>query len=582
MSTLDRLGSPTITGPFRQNVYACASSNITLYGEKTIDGVACARGKRVLLIAQDMPSENGPWVVQAGAWIRPKDFQNEEDALEAMFVVQYGSLRGLYKITTNAPIYIGVTGLSVAPVSFTVDPPDGSVTASKLSATAITDKLGYYVAANVAAISALKAIDTTKATAAFVREPGREGMFVWRSGNYASLVAADTLEGLFVKANAVASSAGAWVRICEAVEPEYFGAAGDGVANDYPECLAAFTMAKLVKKTLLFNGASYLWDLSGVGTADWDPTISIAGVPRSITIRGNDIGSTRITITNATSIGWYLRHSSDWFDLCIQNLTITGSCAFPLVVIADNALTGPANMVRMDNVAFENTANNGSNVALRLNYIAGGTFTNVRCNSYALAVDNVLTAVAGTALELRQCQFVSFIGGSFGNASRSVDMKDGFNTNNTFTSCTLENCDYAISHRSSNSGAHTFISMQVTNVLVYEGYSSGSLSGRKIKVINPSCDGAFDVDPANYYGFSIEDDAAISTPAAPSSNTTVTNKTGRDVWVSYWGATTVTTITRDGVGDGVATTSGGFLLRAGKTCAITYTGTLTWRWYNAS
>lgn len=143
MTNLDRLGTPVNLGPFRQNVFACASSNVTLYGEQTIDGVVCGRGKRVLLTAQTNAAENGPWVVQAGAWIRPKDFQREEDALQAMFVVQYGTSDGLYRVSTPAPISVGTTSLTLVPVSFSEVPPDGTVTAEKLSPTAVVDSLGY-------------------------------------------------------------------------------------------------------------------------------------------------------------------------------------------------------------------------------------------------------------------------------------------------------------------------------------------------------------------------------------------------------------------------------------------------------
>lgn len=58
----------------------------------------------------------------------------------------------------------------------------------------------------------LKAIDTGEETTAYLRENGRSGMFNFRLGNYAALVAADTGEVLYIKADAVATSTGAWVR----------------------------------------------------------------------------------------------------------------------------------------------------------------------------------------------------------------------------------------------------------------------------------------------------------------------------------------------------------------------------------
>lgn len=53
-----------------------ATSNIaSLSGTSTsIDGVTATAGMRVLLTAQSTGSENGPWVVNAGAWTRPVDY----------------------------------------------------------------------------------------------------------------------------------------------------------------------------------------------------------------------------------------------------------------------------------------------------------------------------------------------------------------------------------------------------------------------------------------------------------------------------------------------------------------------------
>ncbi|MDX0759814.1 hypothetical protein GOD62_28270 [Sinorhizobium medicae] len=76
---------------------------------------------------------------------------------------------------------------------------------------------------------ALKAIDTTTHTSAFLREAGREGQFVWKSGDYSSQIAADTQEGIYIKADAVAATVGAWVRVFDGeVNAKWYGAKGDG------------------------------------------------------------------------------------------------------------------------------------------------------------------------------------------------------------------------------------------------------------------------------------------------------------------------------------------------------------------
>ncbi|HEX8555636.1 MAG TPA: hypothetical protein VF695_13085, partial [Sphingomonas sp.] len=48
---------------------------------------------------------------------------------------------------------------------------------------------------------------------AYLGETGREGAFIWRVGDYAARVASDPDEGLYVKATAVAATAGCWERV---------------------------------------------------------------------------------------------------------------------------------------------------------------------------------------------------------------------------------------------------------------------------------------------------------------------------------------------------------------------------------
>lgn len=80
----------------------------------------------------------------------------------------------------------------------------------------------------VATRAALKTIDTSKDTTAFLTEPGREGTFIWKAGNYSAQVAADTAEGIYVKATAIAATAGAWVRqFAEFASIKWFGCVGD-------------------------------------------------------------------------------------------------------------------------------------------------------------------------------------------------------------------------------------------------------------------------------------------------------------------------------------------------------------------
>lgn len=86
--------------------------------------------------------------------------------------------------------------------------------------------------------TALKAIDTTAITTAILvegvpRTSGRFGVFKWQTGNFSSRITADTQEGIYIKADAIASSAGAWVRQYDGpVNVMWFGASRDNSGVD--------------------------------------------------------------------------------------------------------------------------------------------------------------------------------------------------------------------------------------------------------------------------------------------------------------------------------------------------------------
>jgi len=95
---------------------------------------------------------------------------------------------------------------------------------------------------SVATRTALKALDTTKDTWAALTEAGRSGIFEWRAADYSAEVTADPLEGIAIKADAIATTSGAWVRALadmSTVMPEWFGAAGDLTGDDGPAIQAA-------------------------------------------------------------------------------------------------------------------------------------------------------------------------------------------------------------------------------------------------------------------------------------------------------------------------------------------------------
>jgi hypothetical protein len=85
----------------------------------------------------------------------------------------------------------------------------------------------------VATRTALAALSTS-APAAYLRESGREGMFVWSSSNNATNVTNDPGQAIYVPpASDATGASGAWVRrYSGAKSAKWFGATGDGTTDD--------------------------------------------------------------------------------------------------------------------------------------------------------------------------------------------------------------------------------------------------------------------------------------------------------------------------------------------------------------
>lgn len=120
------------------------SSNITLSGTQTIDGVAVAAGDRVLVKNQTTATENGIYVVSATAWTRAVDFDGPRDIAEGTLIyITAGTARAqtMWAITTSSPV-IGTSNLAFAQLAAvstgTYLPLSGGVLTGALTGTAAT------------------------------------------------------------------------------------------------------------------------------------------------------------------------------------------------------------------------------------------------------------------------------------------------------------------------------------------------------------------------------------------------------------------------------------------------------------
>lgn len=99
---------------------AATSTNITLSGTQTIDGVVLVAGDRVLVKDQTTASANGIYVVAAGAWSRSTDADTDAEVHAGMFTfIEEGTLYADsgWVLSTNNPIVVGSTSLTFAQFS---------------------------------------------------------------------------------------------------------------------------------------------------------------------------------------------------------------------------------------------------------------------------------------------------------------------------------------------------------------------------------------------------------------------------------------------------------------------------------
>lgn len=123
--------------------------------------------------------------------------------------------------------------------------------------------------------AALKALNTTTTKNAYLTEPGYEGNFVFRAGNFTTHVASDPNEAIYVKATDTAVNVGVWIRIFDGeITPRMFGAIGflDGGVNDGPAINRMFDYVRALQASAgNRSNIGISVNLSG----QWRTTISI-------------------------------------------------------------------------------------------------------------------------------------------------------------------------------------------------------------------------------------------------------------------------------------------------------------------
>jgi len=107
----DALGTRT----FKDPVVVVATSDVTLSGEQTIDGVLTSTD-RVLLVGQSTASENGIYTTDAGAWSRASDLDTGVDAAGVYVPVNEGTTYAdtLWRVTSDSgSAVVGTDSLTI-------------------------------------------------------------------------------------------------------------------------------------------------------------------------------------------------------------------------------------------------------------------------------------------------------------------------------------------------------------------------------------------------------------------------------------------------------------------------------------
>jgi phage-related tail fiber protein len=104
----------------KQSVRAATTTNISLTGPQTIDGVSIVAGDRVLVKNQTTGANNGIYVAAAGSWSRASDADSNAEVTPGMFTfVEEGTANADsgWVLTNDGTVTLGTTALTFAQFS---------------------------------------------------------------------------------------------------------------------------------------------------------------------------------------------------------------------------------------------------------------------------------------------------------------------------------------------------------------------------------------------------------------------------------------------------------------------------------
>lgn len=435
------------------------TANITLSGEQTIDGVAVVTDERVLVKNQTTGADNGIYIADTGPWRRAKDFNKSKDIKTGTLINVTSGTAGVgwWQVSTTGDITVGTTSIAF---SQPVMPYDADLAAiAALTTTAYGRSLLTMAAAEnvrdsidaapyVATRAAMRALDTAKDTVAYFDGNNWD----WTLGDYSTHVTADTIGGYYIKANAIASTVGAWKRRANFLSPKHFGAIGDDSTDDTTAVAAWFVMLMFTGHTLP-GRVDGKFKITSAQTWDFSPKrltgflIEGAGGP-------NDCYFDVTDTTTSPAMYWHSNSLSLFYGKAL-NFGVRTNRAGVGFQIGMDSFADAWNQCTIDNVVVNNAAANAANVSLRLNQILG-TYFNMVVNAGGSGKPAQPGAPGyGTAVELRQvvgCRGAIHAG----NSVIGHKYTSGFSYGNTWGATNIEEVTNAIACDSASAVHNTY------------------------------------------------------------------------------------------------------------------------------
>lgn len=143
--TLDKIPDAWV----KKSVRVATTANITLSGTQTIDGISVVAGDRVLVKDQTTQSQNGIYVVAAGAWARSTDADTISELAGSCVNVYSGTTNGGFRFDTDlkSTDTLGTTAV----LFYRVYDSNDSATANTANKLVLRDASGNFSAGTITA-----------------------------------------------------------------------------------------------------------------------------------------------------------------------------------------------------------------------------------------------------------------------------------------------------------------------------------------------------------------------------------------------------------------------------------------------